>query len=68
MLYKSCIKCRRIKKFENPLVESLWFSVRPISLTSLIGKVMNGFTSDSLLCEVSGKFGTKQFAVWYSTT
>jgi hypothetical protein len=26
---RSSIKCRRIKEFENPLVESLWLSVRP---------------------------------------
>jgi hypothetical protein len=34
-----------------------------ISLTSQIGKVMEGFTLDSLLGEVSSKLDTKQFAM-----
>ena len=37
--------------------------LRPISLTSQIGKVMEGFTLDSLLSEVSVKLDTKQFSM-----
>ena len=37
--------------------------LRPISLTSQIGKVMEDFTLDSLLNEVSSKLDIKQFAL-----
>ena len=37
--------------------------LRPISHTSQMGKVMEGFTLDSLLSEVSVKLDTKQFAM-----
>ena len=43
--------------------KSIEEDLRPISLTSQIGKVMEGFTLDSLLSEVSGKLDTKQFAL-----
>ena len=39
--------------------KSIEEDLRPISLTSQIGKVMEGFTLDSLLSEVSGKLNTK---------
>ena len=37
---KSYIKCRRIKEFENPLVESLWLSVRPRRLPRSISVIL----------------------------
>ena len=37
---KSSIKCRRIKEFENPLVESLWLSVRPRRLPRSISVIL----------------------------
>ena len=42
--------------------------LRPISLTSQISKVMEGFTLDSLLGEVSSKLGTKPFALRRKST
>ena len=37
---RSSIKCRRIKEFENPLVESLWLSVRPRYLPRSISVIL----------------------------
>jgi hypothetical protein len=37
---RSSIKCRRIKEFENPLVESLWLSVRPRYLSRSISAIL----------------------------
>jgi hypothetical protein len=36
----SFIKCRRIKEFENPLVETLWLSVRPRYLPRSISVIL----------------------------
>ena len=39
-IFKSSIKCRRIKEFENPLVESLWLPVRPRRLPRSISVIL----------------------------